>query len=254
MAEVLRSAALSALGFRHGMSLRSGGVSRGPFSSMNLGRAVGDDPGAVERNHGRFARAVGYAPAEPFEVSQVHGARVLVADGSTPACELRRHGADALIATRRGLAVAVRTADCLPVLIADPVTGVVAAVHSGWRSTVAGVVGRTVDTLVSEHGLRARDLHAALLPHIGPCCFEVGTEVAAELDAVSDAIGVVRIARPRPHVDLAAVVHAQLRASGVLSARIHSVPGCTCCQPARFFSHRREGAPGGRHLAAIVAQ
>lgn len=253
MVDVLRCDTLTALGFRHGFSLRMGGASAGPYASLNLGRGVGDRPEHVAHNHLRLATAVGYAPAGLYETSQIHGAEVVFVDGSEPPERVRQRQADALVATTAGVAVGVRTADCLGVLLADPATGVAAAVHSGWRGTVARIAPETIAQLNRRLGVSPARLHAVLLPHIRGCCFEVGDDVAEQLVGASGACDVVRTDGSRPHVDLGRVVHAQLCAAGLDPAHVHSVPGCTCCEPERFFSHRRDGAPCGRHVAAIVA-
>lgn len=253
MADVLRSQALESLGFLHGFSLRSGGASVGDFASLNLGRGLGDAPAAVAENHRRFAGAVGYPGGGLFEVGQVHGADVRVVDRELEVEALRAQSADALVADRPDVAVGIRTADCLAVLLASPDTGAVAAVHAGWRGTVAGVVAEAVAALAAR-GARPDSLHAAIFPHIGVCCFEVGDDVAQAIAAASDAREVVTRAGERPHVDLSRVVRAQLTSAGVASERVERVPGCTCCEPERFFSHRRDGKRSGRHVAAIVAR
>jgi len=252
MADVLRSQLLESLGVRHGFSLRTGGVSEGDFASLNLGRTLGDAPEAVAENHARYAQAVGFPDGALYEVSQVHGAEVLAVEKGLDVAALRTRSADALIAERPGVAVGIRTADCLGLLLASPDGGVVAAVHAGWRGTVAGIVGSAVAAL-AERGVERATLRAAILPHIGVCCFEVGPDVADAIDGASDASDVVVSRRPRPHVDLARVVEAQLAGAGVDAGRVDRVPGCTCCQPDRFYSHRRDGDRSGRHVAAIVA-
>jgi YfiH family protein len=248
----LRSTLLQDAGFVHGFSTRTGGSSQGPFASLNLGRAVGDDSVNVEENHRRLAAAVGYAAPALFETSQVHGARVRVVGAAERPADVRGEQADALAAREAGVTVGVRVADCLPLLLGCAETGAVAAVHCGWRGVAAGVVGRAVDAL---RGLGARPgaLVAAIGPHIRACCFEVGDEVVDALAAAAGGVhGVAgRSAAGRPLVALAAVVRAQLAAAGALPARVDDVPGCTRCDPARFYSFRRDGARSGRHLAAI---
>jgi YfiH family protein len=252
VSHVLRSRLLSELGFRHGFNLRTGGASEGPFASFNLGRAVGDEPGSVEENHRRFALAVGYAAGTLYETSQVHGNRLYpVAAGDDPVA-LRKEEADALLAVREGQAIGIRVADCVPILIADACSRSVAAVHAGWRGAVRGVVESAVDALLATSAEPA-GLVAAIFPHIGRCCFEVGSDVADELVAVSPDREIVELRNARPYVDLAALVIAKLQAAGVPQARIERVAGCTRCDPERFFSFRREGQRSGRHLAAIVA-
>ncbi len=252
METVLRSELLVGLGFRHGFSLRTGGVSAPPFDTLNLGRAVGDDPAAVEENHRRFAEAVGCAPGRLFEVSQVHGAEVVVVGPDADPDAVRATEADALVAPALPeMAVGVRVADCIPLLLADPVTGAVAAVHAGWRGTVARVVDRAIDALEREAGARARDLVAVIGPHIRVGAFEVGEDVAARIAAEAHGEDVVVRGAGKPHVDLARVVRAQLGARGVEGARIDDVGGCTQTDGERFFSYRRDGKRSGRHLAAI---
>ena len=232
----LTSALLADAGFRHGFSTRRGG----------------DDLGAL-------AAAVGFAPDRAHQVSQVHGARVLEAAGSPD--EQRREEADGLATRAPGVAVAVRTADCVPVLIGDPRSGAVAAVHAGWRGVVAGVLGEALRTLAAW-GAHAGNLVVVIGPHIGPCCFEVSAEVGDAIAASArggaragdeSAAVLARRAGDKAYVSLEAAVRAQLMESGITAARIERVAGCTRCDASRFFSYRREGKAAGRHVAIIVA-
>ena len=170
-----------------------------------------------------------------IQVKQVHGARAVSAS------EAQGQEADALIAAGPGVAVGVRVADCVPVLVADEASGNVAAIHAGWRGVVAGVVGAGLGRLAG------RKLVAAIGPCIGACCFEVGAEVAAQTGFVVHRRG------DKAYVDLRSAVRAQLRAGGVDDRRIEDVPGCTRHDAERFHSFRRDGANSGRMLAAIVA-
>jgi hypothetical protein len=260
MADVLRSAALKDAGFAHAFSLRAGGVSDAPFGTLNLGRGVGDDEECVWENHIRFAARVPYGRDELFEVSQVHGVSVrLIAPGEDPLA-VRREEHDALIAPSGGIAVGVRTADCVPILLADTDSGAVAAVHAGWRGAVNQILPRTIDRMRAEFGTATSALVAAVGPHIRVANFEVGEEVADAALAAVRATGtaalvdvVVRGAQgAKPHVDLAALVAHQLRAAGV--TRVDDVGGCTFVDGARFFSYRRDAGRTGRHLAAIVSR
>jgi YfiH family protein len=250
---VVRSPLLTRHGFAHGFSLRHGGVSRAPFDTLNLGRAVGDEPASVAENHERMARAVGYEPGTLFEVSQVHGRHVRVVAPSEDPKVVRREEGDALVANAMGTAIGVRAADCIAVLFADPQTRAVAAVHAGWRGTVAGVALSGLERLVDVSNAPRSRVVAAVFPHIRACCFEVGDDVAQTIASRSPAQGIVSRVANKAHVDLAAVVRAQLREAGVDAAHIDDVAGCTRCEPARFFSYRRDGQVSGRHLAAIVA-
>ncbi|HEX5660971.1 MAG TPA: polyphenol oxidase family protein [Polyangiales bacterium] len=233
----IKSSLLAEHGFRHGFSLRTGGVSVGPYASLNLGRNVGDDPLAVEANQRRFAAELGYTASDLCELNQVHG-------GVVRAPHERGLDGDAIVSVREPLGI--RVADCAAVLIADPVSGAVAAAHAGWR----GVVARVVPNAIAALGEPSR-LVAAVFPCIGLDAFEVGDEVAQQLAQVAGE-DVVRRGPGRPHVDLQRAVYAQLIASGLAVARVERVFGCTVSEPARFFSYRRDAGVTGRHLAVIL--
>jgi YfiH family protein len=197
-----------------------------------------------ESAEGELLAGLGVAGGRIVQVRQVHGARVVEEK------EAGGQEADAIVARGRlgRVAVGVRVADCVPVLVGDPSSGDVAAIHAGWRGVVAGVVGAGIARLASRDGLVAgrEALVAAIGPCIGGCCFEVGRDVA-------DRIGfVVREAGDKAFVDLRAAVRGQLLAAGLIDARIEDVPGCTKHEPERFHSFRRDGADSGRMLAAIA--
>ena len=253
MTLALRSSLLHSFGFRHGFSLRGGGVSAPPFATLNLGRAVGDLPEAVAENHLRLAAELGYPGDALYEVTQVHGAQVERIGEEAPEA-IRAREADALVCARGGRAIGIRTADCTPVLLADPHTGAVAAAHAGWRGAVAGVVEAAVAALCAEARAPRERLIAAVFPCIGPAAFEVGDDVAAQLAAAVGSDAVIQRGVGRPHVDLGGAVCRLLLRAGVPAARTERVAGCTFAEPARFFSHRRDAGNTGRHLAVIVAR
>lgn len=240
-----RAAVLSALApsVVHGFTDRQGGHSQGRFATLNLGERWGDDPEAVRRNLAAVADAGGFDPAWLVRVRQVHGAAVLQARDVGQGSE-----ADALWCHRDDgpCVVGVLTADCVPVLLADREGEAVAAAHSGWRSTVAGVVTETVRAL-AEAGIPPGRLTAAIGPCIEQAAFEVGEEVAAQFD---DAF-VDRTSFPKPHVDLVAVVRSQLVAAGVPASAIERVGACTHSNPDRYFSFRRDGAGIGQMMSFI---
>lgn len=238
-----RSALLTDAGFVHGFSTRRGGVSEAPFDSLNLGRALGDAASKVEENHRRLAASLGYARL--FELSQVHGVRVRNVRAGEDARVVRAEEGDALIAREPGIAVGVRTADCIPLLLAHRHSGHVAAVHAGWR----GVEAKIAAQAIKELGHPASELVAALGPHIRQANFEVGEDVAERLAAASDARDVVDRS-DTPHVDLTQILIAQLRALGV--SDVDDAGGCTYADQA-YFSYRRDGARTGRMLSVIVA-
>ena len=250
---LLESPLLRAAGFHHGFFTRNGGVSGGPYRSLSFSVAVGDEPANVAENLRRAAGALGVPSERIYYLSQVHGRKTHVADGREPPSRFLEREGDAVIATpdTPDLACAVRSADCVPILVADRATGAVAAIHAGWRGVVAGVVGAAVAAL-RQNTQRHAALIAAIGPHISLRAFEVSEEVAAELARASSATDVVHHGATRPHVDLRRIVRAQLTAAGLEPSAIDDVQGCTVSEPERFFSFRRDGAKSGRHLSAIV--
>lgn len=249
---ILKSRLLAERSVPHGFSTRIGGVSEGPFATLNVAVGPGDDPAAVAENLRRFAVALGFDPERLFQTSQVHGAHVRVVSAEDQRLAVVKEEADALVSRDPRLAIGVRVADCVPVLLHEGSENQVAAVHAGWR----GVVGGAVQNGVAHLAQRPRSsgkIAAAIGPCIGPCCFEVGEEVAdALLGSVPDESIVKRGDLPKPHVDLRLAVRLQLRALGVPDDAIEDVPGCTKCDAERFYSHRRDGARSGRLLAAIA--
>ncbi|MBX5482986.1 MAG: peptidoglycan editing factor PgeF [Myxococcaceae bacterium] len=238
---------------RHAFSVREGGVSEGPFASLNLGFATGDVRARVNENLRRFASALNVPPGSLITVSQVHGDRLLEAtapqDGDEVPPPLGE--ADGVWTRTAGLAVGVKTADCVPILISDAAGRCVAAVHSGWRGTDLRISARAVETLAVQ-GVEPASLVAAIGPCIGACCYEVSEELAFRFERAFGA-EVVRRDRPKPHLDLPRAVRLTLVAAGVRPDRIDVLDACTACDPARFFSHRRDRGISGRHLSAIVA-
>jgi YfiH family protein len=239
--DILESPLLAA--FPHGFTTRDGGVSEPPYDRLNLGGAVGDDPTRVAENWRRLERATGLRFAR---VRQVHGARVVRADGPCDPAE----EADAVVSATPGVAACVSVADCVPILLADPETGAVAAVHAGWRGTLARAGAEGVLALGREVGAPAARLLAAVGPSIGPCCYEVSDELAGQFRAaLGDAV--VRTGR-RPTLDLWKANVAVLEAAGVRSERIEVLGRCTACERDRFFSHRRDAGRTGRQMAFIA--
>lgn len=174
---------------------------------------------------------------------QVHGADLLLAPWEgTPE-------ADAGLALEPGWLLGIETADCLPVLLVDPVLRRVAAAHAGWRGTAAGVARATARALV-ERGSRPEDLLAALGPCIGPCCYEVGDELRQAFGPEGE--GAFRPGpRGRPHLDLRAANRRQLVELGLRPERLSDVDDCTCCRAERYHSYRRDGRGAGRMLSFV---
>jgi YfiH family protein len=249
-AEFLESSLLREAGFRHAFFTRNGGVSVGAYRSLSFSIAAGDDAGHVAQNLERAAVALGVASARIHFLSQVHGRVTHTLSGSESQAELIRVEGDALVSRASGLACGVRSADCVPVLLADRRSGAVAAAHAGWRGAVAGVVSSAV--LALRALAPNPDLVAAIGPHISLAAFEVSEDVAETLLKASRDPGIVDRTRAKPHVDLRRMLRAELRDLGFADGSIDDVWGCTVLEPARFFSFRRDGKASGRHLSAIV--
>lgn len=228
-------------GVRAFATTRAGGVSTGPYASLNLGTAVGDAPAAVAANRARVRAAL---PADPVWLKQVHGTRIVDASSCPPLTE-----ADASYTTARGVVCVIQVADCLPVLFTDRAGTMVAAAHAGWRGLVGGVLA-AVTAQYAEHGIAAGDLQAWIGPGIGVDAFEVGDEVHAEFtrDDAEAAVHFVRHGATKWRADLHALAQRALRHLGVTS--IHGQPLCTVADPQRFFSYRRDRTTG--RMAAFI--
>lgn len=223
----------------HGFPTRAGGVSIGPFSSLNSSHAVGDQPEHVDENLRRLTER---AQAKALlTVTQVHGVKVV---HDQPGLE-----ADGIWTTRPSVAVGVRTADCLPVLIEDRVGRRVAAVHAGWRGVIGRIAPLTVQHFV-DLGSPVETLRVAIGPAIQRCCFEVDGDLP-ERFAAAFGTGVVIEGFAKPHLDLSLAVRQSLEAVGVEPRLIDVLPQCTRCDE-RFFSHRRDRGLTGRQLSFIT--
>lgn len=185
--------------------------------------------------HGFGTRHANLDQANMASLKQIHSNLSLAAD--SPGCVGE---GDALITRAPGVAVSVRTADCFPILLADPETRAVAAIHAGWRGTAAGVVRTSLGRMRSEFGTEPKNVFAAIGPGIGACCYQVGLEVAREFGMPEAG-----------HLDLAAENRNQLIAAGVAAHKIDLVGGCTFCHPAQFFSWRRDHDRAGRMISFI---
>jgi len=231
----------------HGFTLRTGGVSQGPYASLNLGLSSGDEPGRVEANRDAVLAALRVPRERVCAFHQVHGTRVL--DGAPSWFEER---ADAATTADAGRLLVVSVADCLPVLFFDPASGAVGAAHCGWRGTLGGLATAVVARMAERYASRPEDLAVAIGPGIQGACYQVGDEVVA---AFRQAGFPTSLATPdeegRHRLDLAAANRWGLERAGVRGERIWSSELCTHCHPERFYSHRRDAGTTGRHWAFI---
>ena len=234
----------------HAFFGRAGGLSEGPFSSLNVSETVGDDPELVDDNRRMVAAALGFDPHHLVILKQVHSNAVLTVTGPL---EGLRPEADAMVTTRRGLLLGILTADCTPILLADPEAGVIGAAHAGWRGAVDGIVGATVEAMLGLGAKRER-LVATIGPTISAFNYEVGPQFMADFLALHPD-GSDYFTHPetgREHFDLPRFVVDQLAAAGV--RQVDQVGGCTYGNPDRYFSHRlatHGGTRTGRQIAAI---
>jgi len=244
---LLRSALMAESGITGLFSLRSGGASPQPFDSLNFGRDLGDSDANIDANLETLRKEIGlYSP--PHQVKQIHGSHALWCNGPGVNHDCK---ADVLLTDQPGTALAVRTADCLPILLADPQTGIAAAVHAGWRGTALNVSRTAVRQMLSG-GAQVKDILASLGPCIGPCCYKIDGDTAGKL--AKCAPGAEKAIRRGAEItaDLNAINTLQLLQCGLNEAKIESFNACTSCDNSRFFSYRRDGKRTGRHLAVVA--
>jgi len=279
----------------HAFSTRAGGASRGTCKGLNLGFTESDKRKTVEHNRLKFLAAVGARRFALAELKQTHSTHIfqvvrgdsghsqfipaggeasLLAGGKPPS-------GDAMVTNQAGIALAIRTADCHPILLVDSRRRAVAAIHAGWRGTLARIAEKTVGVMRAAFGSNPRDILAAIGPGIQVCCYGVGEEVvtafhgrfgrseqffkpvpvdqeAAALAAKYPNVflspfppGHEPAAQAAAHLDLAAVLREQLLAAGLAPAKIHTSEFCTACRTDLFFSHRKEGSRTGRMMAVV---
>jgi hypothetical protein len=227
-----------------------GGSSAPPFDTLNLGRGVGDDPGTVRANRRLVLAVLGRILDDQVEAAQVHGSKVAVVGHMHRGQTIK--GVDALITRAPSVVLAMHGADCVPVLLADPARGVVAAVHAGWRGTAAGVSSAAVAAMVRQCSSQADDLVAAIGPAIGPCCYEVDRPV---FQAFAPWPWRDRVFNPlrsgRWMLDLWNANRQQLIDAGLRATAVYAAEMCTACHSQAFFSHRRDRITG--RMVAHVA-
>ncbi len=241
----------------HGFSTRYGGVSQGIFSSLNLGHARGDDREKVLENYRRFCRAMGTDVEKLVFSNQVHKAEVrscTMADAGKGLYRSRDYEADGLVTDVPGLPLVIFSADCIPMLLCDPVRRVAGACHCGWRGTALGIARNTVKAMQERYGCDPADIRAAIGPGISRCCFETHQDVP---DAMLEALGqevepaIEPLGKGKFRVDLKQINGIWLQKAGVPRDQIDITSECTCCQPDKYWTHRKTGQQRGS-LAAMI--
>jgi YfiH family protein len=236
----------------HGFSTRYGGISGIGRCLLNLSETSWDTPEPVRENRRRFLSALRLEKSRLVTLRQIHSNRVCAVEEIPDRCD--RIEGDALVTRAKNTALAVQTADCLPVLIADPAKRAVAAVHSGWRGTLSRVLFETIRRMHLMFGCDPHRLLIAIGPGIRSCCFEVGSEVADLFAEQYPGCSLARPVKNRPGkhlLDLGRALDIQMNLAGVPPENRHDLGACTCCNTREFFSYRAEGAASGRMMAAI---
>jgi YfiH family protein len=235
------------------VSTRIGGVSQNPYHSLNLGYHVGDAHESVAENRRRFCSKLDIDVGSLVISQQIHGNTTTVINDSH-----KGHGAyghedaisstDGMITESRGVALAVLTADCVPVLVVDPLRKAIGIAHAGWRGALSMIAARTVLKMRDTFGTEPADCLVALGPSIGPCCYKAGEDVISQFQRVFGPA--ICVAKDR--LDLQLAVQLQLAGEGVEKSNISSSRLCTACNRDLFYSYRAEGGRTGRMMSVIT--
>jgi YfiH family protein len=238
-----------------GFTTRHEGVSRQPYNSLNLGSNTFDSPHSVHGNRSILARAFGTRAEQVVTVNQVHGVDLLVIDSPNPEySHFLKIECDGLVTNQRGVMIGVCVADCVPVLLLDPVKRVVAALHAGWKGTAANMAKKGVETMIGVFGSRPEDILAAIGPAIGRCCYEVDVPVMETF--TKNGAGIESFTQEtgpgRWRLDLKGVNRHQMLSAGLSGKNIDTSGRCVSCEHDLFFSHRRDRGETGRQMGFIM--
>jgi YfiH family protein len=242
---------LAEAGVINAVFTRRGGLSPEPWASLNVGGLIGDDPQRVYENRVISFKAVGRGPESVYDVWQVHGAEVICTNAPRPTNASHRE-ADAILTDRPEVTLFMRFADCVPILLCDPVKQVIGIAHAGWRGTVDGVALRTVETMLDVYGCKSTNILAAIGPSIGVHHYEVGPEVAEQVQQSfgEESANLLLAKNGAVHFDLWSANRLQLERMGVKHIEMSDI--CTACHPEDWFSHRGEQGKTGRFGALIA--
>jgi polyphenol oxidase len=223
---------------KHFFSTKVGGVSKGDYSSLNLGVYTNDLSENVNNNFNRIYNAADMKSDNIMYLFQVHGDEIHVVDESNYRNICGKDG-DAIITKEKNISIGVFTADCVPILIVDSVTKVIAVVHAGWKSTYLNIAKKVIQFMVNSMECKSENIIAALGPSIGPCCFQVGADVAEKFSCVHENGG-------KYYVDLWKENANQISECGISSEKIFGSNLCTMCNSDMFYSYRRDNGKTGR--------
>lgn len=238
-------------GLTHGIFTRRGGLSPEPWDSLNVGGLLGDDPKRVYGNRVLSFQALGRDPDSVYDVWQVHGAEVISTRRNRPK-DAAHVKADAILTDRPEVTLFMRFADCVPVVLFDPHRQVIGLVHAGWQGTVKGVVRATLERMEREYGVRMSNVLACIGPSIGVDHYEIGPEVARQVQEAFGAQAEALLTRNNGsiHFDLWQANRLILEAQGVSQVEVAGL--CTACHPEDWYSHRGEMGKTGRFGGLIA--
>ena len=237
-------------GLLHGFMGRRGGRSVGPFTGLNLSFRVGDDVQVVKDNMCDLKGAVGIHDGRVVTMKQVHGDRIVEVRDKN----LKEVGeADGMVTRKKETFLGVLTADCVPILVVAPEKKMAAAIHAGWRGSLAGIAAKTVKLFLEEHSILPSELEVALGPAIDACCYEIGNDVAQPLiERWGDlAESSIQMKDQKTYLHLRNLNQAILHRAGVPQSQIFQIGPCTSCSTADFFSYRKAKKETGRQLSFI---
>ncbi|MGC9365131.1 MAG: peptidoglycan editing factor PgeF [Fidelibacterota bacterium] len=240
---ILQSSLMNSWGYlRHAFSSRKGGVSPAPWDSLNLGYSTGDAAENVRENRRRFLATLDADPERLACGRQVHRRSITTVErpGLYDAC-------DGLITTEKNIVLAIKTADCVPLLLFDPVQKVLAVIHCGWRSVVKNIVEEAIARLTAAYSSRTTSIYAAIGPALRSCCYEIQEDVACHFSG-----GFVIRREGGLFLDLVGAIENRLVKSGVTEQNIDTCHRCTYCEKELFFSYRRDGQRSGRMMLAAT--
>ncbi|MBN2179076.1 MAG: peptidoglycan editing factor PgeF [Deltaproteobacteria bacterium] len=224
--------------------------------SFNFGNPLDEREETSKRNWDLLSSAFDIPVKHFFTVDQVHGGEILIIDDDPDAVagKGRNFPFDGIITARPGIAIGIKTADCVPVIFMDPVKRIVGAVHAGWKGTALSIAARAVDLLVTRFGSDSKDIHGVIGPAIGPCCYEVDTRVFESMKHLPgrDLFFKEGDDEGKWMLDLGAANKFQLEKQGIPAGNIYSADLCTSCHRDTFFSHRGDGGGTGRQLNFIM--
>jgi YfiH family protein len=247
-------------GIKHFLSTRTGGFSKSPYHSLNLGLHVGDDPDKVLKNRRRLAEAIGIPPDQFTIARQIHSGNVRVicdeqrGSGSTDQ-ENAILDTDAMVTDTPGICLIVLVADCVPMLFFDPLKKAIGVAHAGWRGTLQSIAFNTVTTMEKAFGSSPGNIMVGIGPSIGPCCYRVGPEVISQVESVFQGSNDYIINKSKDgqsSFDLCKANLEQLLHAGVERENIEIAERCTCHEPKLFFSYRNQRGDTGRFAAGIM--